>query len=138
MSEMLFVDAVRRHRIPFPRDDGLAGGLRDRFVGRALALLHQKPAKAWTVEELGREVGLSRSPLHERFVQFVGQPPMQYLTHWRMQLASGLLRNSNSTVGAIALEVGYYSEAAFTRAFKRVVGRPPAAWRRTLGRPTRA
>jgi AraC-like DNA-binding protein len=76
--------------------------------------------------------------LHERFVQFVGQPPMQYLTRWRMQLASGLLRNSNRTVGAIALEVGYGSQAAFVRAFKRLVGQPPAAWRRALGQPTRA
>jgi len=139
MSELLFVDAVRRYldSLP-PGTTGWLAGLRDRFVGRALALLHEKPSSRWTVEELGRQVGLSRSPLHERFVQFVGQPPMQYLTHWRMQLASGLLRNSNSTVGAIALEVGYASEAAFVRAFKRLMGQPPAAWRRALGRPTRA
>jgi len=139
MSEMLFVDAVRRYLDSLPPDTtGWLAGLRDPFVGRALALLHEKPARAWTLDELGRQVGLSRSPLHERFVQFVGQPPMQYLTHWRMQLAAGLLRNSNSTVGAIALEVGYRSEAAFARAFKRLVGQPPAAWRRTLGQPTRA
>ncbi|HUM11852.1 MAG TPA: AraC family transcriptional regulator [Myxococcaceae bacterium] len=137
MSEMLFVDAVRRYLDSLPPDAmGWLAGLRDRFVGRALALLHEEPAKAWTLDELGRKVGLSRSPLHERFVQFVGQPPMQYLTHWRMQLASGLLRSSNSTVGSIALEVGYASEAAFARAFKRLVGQPPAAWRRTLGQPT--
>ena len=108
MSEMLFVDAVRRYLDSLPPEaTGWLAGLRDRFVGRALALLHEKPSNPWTVDELGRQVGLSRSPLHERFVQFVGQPPMQYLTHWRMQLASGLLRNSNRTVGAIALEVGY-------------------------------
>ena len=133
MSEMLFVDAVRRYvEILPPEGTGWLAGLRDRFVGRALALLHEKPAEAWTIDELGRQVGLSRSALHERFVQFVGQPPMQYLAHWRMQLASGLLRSSNSTVATIALEVGYDSEAAFARAFKRLVGMPPAAWRRAL------
>jgi AraC-like DNA-binding protein len=133
ISEMLFVDAVRRYveALP-PEGTGWLAGLRDRFVGRALALLHERPAEAWTIDELGRQVGLSRSALHERFVQFVGQPPMQYLAHWRMQLASGLLRSSNSTVAAIALEVGYDSEAAFARAFKRLVGMPPAAWRRAL------
>jgi AraC-like DNA-binding protein len=138
MSEMLFVDAVRRYVDAMPPDStGWLAGLRDRFVGRALALLHERPAEAWTLDELGRQVGLSRSALHERFVQFVGQPPMQYLARWRMQLASGLLRSSNATVAAIALEVGYDSEAAFARAFKRLVGLPPAAWRRTLAEATR-
>jgi len=133
MSEMLFVDAVRRYVEAMPPEGtGWLAGLRDRYVGRALALLHERPAEPWTLDELGRQVGLSRPPLHERFVQFVGQPPMQYLTHWRMQLASGLLRSSNATVAAIALEVGYDSEAAFARAFKRLVGAPPATWRRSL------
>jgi len=137
MSEMLFIDAVRRHIESLPPEmTGWLAGLRDHFVGRAVALLHEKPAKDWTLEALGRQVGLSRSPLHERFVQLVGQPPMQYLTHWRMQLASGLLRNSNRTVGSVALEVGYASEAAFARAFKRLVGHPPAAWR-ALRQPSR-
>ena len=133
MSEMLFVDAVRRYvdALP-PEGTRWLAGLRDRFVGRALALLHEKPAESWTLDELGRQVGLSRSALHERFVQFVGQPPMQYLTQWRMQVGSNLLRSSNATVAAIALEVGYDSEAAFARAFKRVVGQPPAAWRRAI------
>jgi AraC-like DNA-binding protein len=139
MSEMLFVDAVRRYVDAMPPDGtGWLAGLRDRFVGRALALLHERPAEAWTLDELGREVGLSRSALHERFVQFVGQPPMQYLARWRMQLASGLLRSSNATVAAIALEVGYDSEAAFARAFKRLVGMPPAAWRRTVAETQRS
>jgi len=131
MSEMLFVDAVRRHveTLP-PEGTGWLAGLRDRFVGRALALLHERPAEAWTIDELGRQVGLSRSALHERFVQFVGQPPMQYLAQWRMQLAAGLLRGSNANVAAIAQDVGYDSEAAFARAFKRLVGQPPATWRR--------
>lgn len=131
MSEMMFVDAVRSYVESLPAEStGWLAGMRDRFVGRALALLHEKPAQPWTIDELGRQAGLSRSALHERFVQMIGQPPMQYLTNWRMQLAAGLLRSSNATVAAIALEVGYDSEAAFARAFKRAVGRPPAAWRR--------
>jgi AraC-like DNA-binding protein len=132
ISEMLFVDAVRRHVETLPEEHaGWLAGLRDRFVGRALALLHARAAEDWTIDELGRQVGLSRSALHERFVQFVGQPPMQYLAQWRMQLAAGLLRTSTASVAAIAQEVGYDSEAAFARAFKRLVGKPPAAWRRT-------
>ena len=102
MSEILFVDAVRRYLDSLPPEAmGWLGGLRDPYVGRALGLLHEKPAREWTLEELGRHVGLSRSPLHERFVRFVGQPPMQYLTHWRMQLASGLLRSSSSRSGQL-------------------------------------
>jgi AraC-like DNA-binding protein len=133
MSEMLFVDAVRRYADTLPADDATwLAGLRDRFVGRALALLHERPAQAWSLDALGRQVGLSRSALHERFVQLVGQPPMQYLACWRMQLACSQLRSSNAPVAAVALDVGYDSEAAFTRAFKRLVGVPPAAWRRAL------
>lgn len=131
MSEMMFVDAVRRYVDALPEQaSGWLAGLRDRHVGRALALLHEQPAKAWTIEELGREVGLSRSALHERFVQLIGQPPMQYLTNWRMQVASNLLRSTIANVASIALDVGYESEAAFARAFKRATGVPPAAWRR--------
>jgi AraC-like DNA-binding protein len=131
MSEMLFVDAVRKYADALPAgSSGWLAGLRDRFVGRVLALLHERPAHGWTIDELGREVGLSRSALHERFNAFVGQPPMQYLAQWRMQLACGLLRGSNAPVAAVGLEVGYDSEAAFTRAFKRLIGVPPAAWRR--------
>ena len=99
-------------------------------MGRALALLHQNPERPWTIDELGRQVGLSRSALHERFTQFLGQPPMQYLANWRIQVGSRLLRETPQTVASIALEVGYESEAAFSRAFKRLVGLPPAAWRR--------
>jgi AraC-like DNA-binding protein len=136
MSEMMFVDAVRRYVDTMPEHaTGWLAGLRDRFVGRALALLHERPAEPWSVDELGKQVGLSRSALHERFVRFIGEPPMQYLTHWRMQIASRLLRESQVTVAAIALEVGYDSEAAFARAFKRLVGTPPAAWRRMQGVP---
>ncbi|HVY65675.1 MAG TPA: AraC family transcriptional regulator [Gammaproteobacteria bacterium] len=131
LSEMMFVDAIRRHVDRLPDEStGWLAGLRDRFVGRALALLHERPAADWTVEELSRQVGLSRSALHERFVALIGQPPMQYLTQWRMQAASRLLRDTRASVASIALDVGYDSEAAFARAFKRAVGLPPAAWRR--------
>ncbi len=131
MSEMMFVDAVRRYADQLPeQSSGWLAGLRDRFVGRTLALMHESPAQDWTIDELGRRVGLSRSALHERFLQLVGVPPIQYLAQWRMQAAARLLLESRATVAAIALEVGYDSEAAFARAFKRLVGKPPAAWRR--------
>jgi AraC-like DNA-binding protein len=131
MSEMMFVDAVRRHVDGLPENSsGWLAGLRDRFVGRTLALLHEKPAFDWSLDELSKQIGLSRSALHERFVELVGQPPMQYLANWRMQLASRLLRDTQASVASIALEVGYDSEAAFARAFKRLVGSPPATWRR--------
>jgi AraC-like DNA-binding protein len=134
LSEMMFVDAIRRHVEQLPEQStGWLAGLRDRFVGRALALLHDKPAAEWTVEELSRQVGLSRSAFHERFVELIGQPPMQYLTQWRMQAASRLLRDTRASVASIALDVGYDSEAAFARAFKRAAGTPPAAWRRQQG-----
>jgi AraC-like DNA-binding protein len=131
LSEMMLVDAIRRHVDSMPEHStGWLAGLRDRFVGRALALLHEKPAADWNIDDLSKQVGLSRSALHERFVELIGQPPIQYLANWRMQLASRLLRDTQSSVAAIALEVGYDSEAAFARAFKRLVGAPPAAWRR--------
>jgi len=131
LSEMMFVDILRRYleMLP-PEQTGWLAGLRDRFVGRALALLHERPSHRWSIEELGDAVGLSRSALHERFSQLVGQPPMQYLAQWRMQVASRLLLQSTMNVAAVALEAGYDSEAAFSRAFKRAVGLPPAAWRR--------
>jgi len=131
MSEMMFVDAVRRYADSLPgQSNGWLAGLRDRFVGRALALMHEQPAQDWSIDELGRQVGLSRSALHERFVQMLGVPPMQYLAQWRMQAAARLLLETRATVAAVALDVGYDSEAAFARAFKRLVGKPPAAWRR--------
>lgn len=131
ISEMFFVDAIRRYieSLPDPATGWLAA-LRDRHVGKAIGLLHQRSAESWTLEELGRQVGLSRSALHERFVELVGQPPMQYLANWRMQRGAVLLRDGDATVATIAQDVGYESEAAFARAFKRLVGQPPAAWRR--------
>jgi AraC-like DNA-binding protein len=135
ISEMMFVDAVRRHveRLP-DASTGWLAGLRDRHVGRALALIHENPARAWTIDALADEIALSRSAFYERFVRLIGQPPMQYLTQWRMQAAATLLRQSRAPVASIALDVGYESEAAFTRAFKRLVGTPPASWRRIQNR----
>ncbi len=131
LSEMLFIDAMRRHLAMLPDgNQGWFAGLRDRYVGPALTLLHAAPAEPWTVEELGRRVGLSRSSLHERFATLVGQAPMQYLGHWRIQIGATLLRDTGYTVAAVAQHVGYESEAAFARAFKRLVGLPPAVWRR--------
>ena len=131
LSEMMFIDAVRRYLATLPEDSrGWLAGLRDRYVGRALALMHEEPALAWTVDELGRRVGLSRSALHERFADMIGQAPMQYLANWRMQVGAALLRDTAATVASVAQEVGYQSEAAFARAFKRSLGKPPAIWRR--------
>ena len=130
LSELMFVDVVRRYleTLPVDRTDWLAG-LRDPFVGRALGALHRDPARAWTIESLARNVGLSRSALAERFPQFVGQPPMQYLMNWRMQLAANHLLSGTENVAVIANRVGYESEAAFSRAFKKAVGAPPSRWR---------
>jgi AraC-like DNA-binding protein len=138
MSEMLFVEVLRRYVDGLPSEQtGWLAGLRDPGVGRALALLHGRPDEAWTLERLGEEAGLSRSVLHERFVHFIGQPPMQYLAQWRMQLAAGRLRDSDAKLIEIALDVGYESEAAFSRAFRRVVGVAPGAWRRTRRVPAK-
>jgi AraC-like DNA-binding protein len=131
LSEMMFVDAIRRYVEQLPEQStGWLAGLRDRHVGRALALLHADPSRDWSIEALASEIALSRSAFYDRFVQLIGQAPMQYLTQWRMQLAAKLLRETQAPVASIALEVGYESEAAFSRAFKRVTGLPPAAWRR--------
>ncbi len=139
LSELLFVEVVRRYLASAPADrQGWLSGLRDPQVGHALELLHQRPAFPWTLHRLAREVGLSRSSLADRFTHFVGQPPMRYLARWRMQLAARLLAEGASKVSAVALDVGYDSEAAFSRAFKRIVGMAPAAWRRsTLLAPPR-
>ena len=131
LSEVMFVDAARRYLDGLPEDSvGWLAGLRDRYVGKALALMHERPEFQWSLDDLARRVGLSRSALHERFVRYIDQAPMQYLANWRMQLGARLLRESSRVVAQIALEVGYDSEAAFARAFKRTVGMPPAAWRR--------
>lgn len=131
VAELMFVDVVRRHIDTLPSDaSGWLSGLRDAHVGAALALLHGRPAEAWTVERLAREVGLSRSVFADRFTHFVQESPMHYLTRWRMQLATHLLDRQGVGVAQVAVEVGYEFEAAFNRAFKKCVGVPPGAWRR--------
>jgi len=131
LSELLFVEAVRRYVDTLPDDrSGWLAGLRDRFVSRALALMHAHPAHAWTVDDLARRIGSSRSALAQRFTGLVGVPPIQYLAQWRLQLAAEELRRAERSVAQVAEQVGYESEAAFNRAFKREFGMPPATWRR--------
>jgi len=131
MSEMLFVEVLRRYADGLaPGQTGWLAAMRDPSVGRALAAIHEKPGEPWTLERLSEEAGLSRSTLHERFALLLGQPPMQYITRWRMQVAAGLLRETSAKLMDVALRVGYDSEAAFCRAFKREVGVAPGAWRR--------
>jgi AraC-like DNA-binding protein len=113
---------------------GWLAGVADRFVGKALALLHAQPAHDWTVDELARRVGLSRSALAQRFTQLLGHAPMQYLASWRLQVAAQDLLSGPRSIAAVAERVGYESEAAFNRAFKRQFGMPPASWRRSQGR----
>jgi AraC-like DNA-binding protein len=132
LSELLFVEAVRRCIDALPADrKGWLAGVGDRFVGRALAMLHARPAHGWTVDELARKAGLSRSAFAQRFTQLLGQPPMQYLARWRLQVAAQELRNGTQSLAGVAERVGYESEAAFNRAFKREFGMPPASWRRS-------
>ena len=135
LSEVMFVEVVRRHLASLPAEQtGWLSGLRDPSVGRALTCLHERPGEDWTLEKLAKAVGLSRSALAERFTHFVGEPPMQYLTRWRMQAAARLLADGEAKVSTVALRVGYDSEAAFSRAFKKAAGVPPAAWRRQYGK----
>jgi len=131
MSELLFVEAVRRHLADLPPEQtGWLAGLRDPVIGRALSLLHARVTRHWTAEELAVEVNMSRSAFAERFTALIGAPPMRYLTNWRMQVAASKLRDTRQNIAQIAFDVGYESEAAFTRAFRREMGQPPAAWRR--------
>jgi AraC-like DNA-binding protein len=136
LSEVMVVETLRRYAAQLsPEHTGWLSGLRDRAVGRCLALMHEKPAHAWTVDALAREVGTSRSVLAERFTHFVGQSPIQYLGRWRMALAANYLRRSALNLARIAEEVGYETEATFSRAFRREFGVAPATWRRTHGSP---
>jgi AraC-like DNA-binding protein len=133
LSELLFVEALRRYIEGLPDEQtGWLAGLKDPFVSRALSLLHGCVAREWTVDDLGREVGLSRSALANRFTRLIGEPPMRYLSRWRIQVAAQQLRNSDMPLARIAEQVGYESEAAFSRAFKRSFGAPPAAWRKNV------
>ncbi len=137
LSEVLVVETLRRYISSMPDSQtGWLAGLRDRAVGKCLASMHEKPAHPWTIDGLAREASTSRSVLAEKFTHYVGQSPMQYLTRWRMAIASNLLRRSALNMLQIALEVGYETDAAFSRAFKREFGIPPAAWRREHGAET--
>lgn len=136
LSELMFVEVLRRHLETLPaHGPGWLSGLRDPTVGRALALLHAEPARDWTLDALARAAGVSRSVLAERFARCVGETPMRYLTLWRMQLAARLLADSATKVAAVGEQVGFRSEAAFSRTFKKVTGLSPAAWRRTSAYP---
>jgi AraC-like DNA-binding protein len=131
LAELAFVEAVRRYVGAMPEESrGWLAGLRDRFVARALGQMHARPAHAWTVEELASQVGLSRSGLAQRFTEMLGVPPMQYLAQWRLQVAAQQLRLTDRALASVAEDVGYESEAAFNRAFKREFSVPPATWRR--------
>lgn len=130
LSEVLFVEAVRRYVDALgPDQTGWLAGLKDDHVSRALTLLHTRVAEPWTVDALGREIGLSRSALADRFTRLIGVSPMHYLTGWRMQVAASRLRNGLGPIAQIAADVGYDTEASFSRAFKRTFGMPPATWR---------
>ena len=131
LAELLFVEAMGRYIESLPEHEtGWLAGLRDRYVGRALSLMHGEPAREWTADDLAERVGLSSSALRQRFTDLLGQPPMQYLTRWRLTLAASRLRSSDRAIAQIAEEAGYESESAFNRAFKREFEMPPAAWRR--------
>src|SRR5262249_61826612 len=131
LSELLFVEAVRRYVEDLPADQtGWLAGLRDPQVARTLALMHGDLTRAWNVEELGREAGMSRSALADRFSRLIGMAPMHYLAHWRMQAAAQILKGSSASLAQVADLVGYESEAAFSRAFKKAFGSAPATWRR--------
>ena len=130
LSELMFVEIVRLYMDQLGGSNtGWLAGLRDPLVGRALTLLHARPSHAWTLEQLASEAAASRSVLADRFNDLVGYPPIQYLARWRMQIAAKRLMDPSAKVAAIAHEVGYESEAAFSRAFKKFVGQSPGQWR---------
>ena len=131
LTELLYVEVLRRYMQQLPSGHrGWLAGVKDPEVGRALRLLHAKPKHQWTVEDLAREVGVSRSGLAQRFTELTGEAPMRYLTSWRIQLAKHLILQADLSIAEVADRVGYESEAAFNRAFKRHVGTPPVAWRK--------
>lgn len=130
LMELLFVEVIRHYAAQLPASStGWFAGLNDPIVGRALQLVHADPERRWTVEDLARDTGASRTVLGQRFHDVLGRSPIEYVTSWRMQLAADRLRNGSDSMAAIAASVGYESEAAFNRAFKRVTGVTPGAWR---------
>jgi transcriptional regulator GlxA family with amidase domain len=131
----MFIEVVRDYIASLSSENaGWLAGLRDPLVGRVLSLIHAKPTEDWTIDRLAKEVGASRSVLAERFSEIVGIPPMHYLAKWRMQIASELLSGSTAKIATIAVEAGYKSEAAFSRAFKKMIGMSPATWRQRVRR----
>lgn len=131
LAEVLFAEGLRRYLLQLPPGGtSWLAGAADPAVGRALAALHRRPAHAWTLDELAKEAGLARSSLTERFARHFNQGPMGYLADWRLELAADALRSSSRSVVQVAAEVGYDSEAAFNRAFKRRFGLPPARYRK--------
>lgn len=135
LAELVFAEVMRRYIEKVPEGEkGWLAALGDPQVSRVLKLIHADPKRDWTVAALGKEAGISRSALAERFSTMVGESPMRYLAAWRMQLAKRLMREGGQSIAEIAAQVGYESEAAFNRAFRRLVGKPPAAWR-DGGRP---
>jgi len=140
LCETLFIETLRRYmrRLPAGQTGWLAGA-RDAEIGRVLALMHQQPAASWTIATLAHEVGISRAVLAERFRQYLGEPPLAYLTRWRLQLGAQMLSTTSQSVAQIASKVGYDSEPAFNRAFKRIFGNPPARYRsETRPKPDRS
>jgi AraC-like DNA-binding protein len=131
LSEVVFAETLRRYLRQAPQSEiGWLAGARDTEVGKALTLLHQDHARPWTVAELAHEVGMSRTVLAERFRHFLGEPPIAYLTRWRLRLGARALETTSHSVAQIAAATGYESEAAFNRAFKREHGMPPARYRK--------
>ncbi len=130
LSEALFVDTLRRYVTALPDEQiGWLAGARDPLVGKSLGLMHSRVAHPWTIADLAEAVGISRSALVERFTRYVSEPPMAYLTRWRLQLAARSLEKTSRGVADIAADIGYESEAAFNRAFKREFGQPPGRYR---------
>jgi AraC family transcriptional regulator, alkane utilization regulator len=139
LAELMFVEVLRHYMQELsPDEKGWLAGLKDPSVNRAITLLHQQPARAWTVEDLARDVGVSRSALADRFTDLIGESPMKYLASWRMHLARQMLSEGKHSMAEVAERVGYESEYAFNRAFKRHVGKPPAAWRKKALAPQEA
>lgn len=132
LAELMFVELLRRYLDDLPAGQtGWLAGLRDEVVARVLALIHARPGHPWTLPDLAREAASSRSNVTRRFTQIVGQPPMQYLTQWRMQIAANMLAQTGAKASAVGVEVGYDSEAAFSRAFKKATNLSPGAWRQS-------
>jgi AraC-like DNA-binding protein len=131
LAECLFAEAVRRYVAALPEDHrGWLAGLRDPAVGKALALIHRRYAENWTLEGLAREAAVSKTVLTDRFRAVIGESPMQYCARWRMKIAADMLRDQRQNACSVAYSVGFSSEAAFNRAFKREYGAPPATWAR--------